>query len=350
MAAINPAVAPAAPAVPAWKRYFAKAARYEDLSLLVFLGLVVGFFMILEPSSRQTTVYWDLFLQISPYLICGVGMTLLLLAGELDLSIGAMLAFTGVVTVDVFNRTDNMWIGIFAGLMTGPIVGVILGYLVTVQRMDSLMTTLGAMFTIRGLVYVYTDKAPVVDENGFTGFTKLWSTDIGPVPLPGLIALVPITIAYIVLTQTEFGRNIYAIGGNPQAARVSGINVQRTKFVLFVVSSTLAAVSGLLIASQTGTGYFDAGVQGFELTVIASVVLGGVALSGGEGRLLSAMLGVAILGMAGKGMRLMEVHITQQLVVTGILMLVAVYYHRVRKRIVIQSREWESWDTRSSAS
>jgi ribose/xylose/arabinose/galactoside ABC-type transport system permease subunit len=234
-----------------------------------------------------------------------------------------------------------MWIGIFAGLMTGPLVGMIIGYLVTVQRMDSLMTTLGAMFAIRGLVYVYTEKTPVVDENGFTGFTKLWSSDLGPIPVPGLIALVPIILAYVVLTQTEFGRNIYAIGGNPQAARVSGLNVQRTKFLLFVASATLAALAGLLVASQTGTGYFDAGVQGFELIVIASVVLGGVSLAGGEGRLLSAVLGVAILGMAGKGMRMMEVHITQQLVVTGILMLVAVYYHRVRKRIVIQSREWQ---------
>jgi ribose/xylose/arabinose/galactoside ABC-type transport system permease subunit len=341
MAAIDPSLAPASQAVPEWKRLFARAARYEDLSLLLFLGVVVGFFMVFEPSVRQTEVYWDLLRQISPYLICGVGMTLLLLSGELDLTIGSMLALTGVVTVDVFNRTDNMWAGIFAGLLMGPIVGMIIGYLVTVQRMNSLMTTLGAMFAIRGLVYVYTDKTPVVDENGFTQFTKLWSADLGPIPVPGLIALVPIVIAYVVLTQTEFGRTIYAIGGNQQAARVSGIHVQRTKFILFVVSGSLAALSGLLVASQTDTGYFDAGVQGFELIVIASVVLGGVSLAGGEGRLLSAMLGVAILGMAGKGMRLMGIHITQQLVVTGVLMLVAVYYHRLRKQIVIQSREWQ---------
>ena len=182
----------------------------------------------------------------------------------------------------------------------------------------------------------------MIDENGFTGFTKLWSADLGPVPVPGLVALVPIILAYILMTRTEFGRNIYAIGGNAQAARVSGINVQRTKFILFVISGSLAALSGLLVTSQTGTGYFDSGVQGFELIVIASVVLGGVSLAGGEGRLLSAVLGVAILGMAGKGMRLMEVHITQQLVVTGILMLVGVYYHRVRKRFVVQSRNWDA--------
>ncbi len=97
----------------------------------------------------------------------------------------------------------------------------------------------------------------------------------------------------------------------------------------------------MLTTSQTGTGYFDTGVNGFELTVIASVVLGGISLNGGEGRLISAMLGVTILGMAGKGMRLMEVQITQQLIVTGILMLVAVYFPRMRKQLVIDSRQWE---------
>lgn len=341
MAAVDPTVVPVSAVVPGWKRSLGRYARNEDLSLVLFLAVVIGFFLVAEPSSRQGAVYWDLLRQISPYLICGVGMTLLLLAGRLDLTVGSMLAFTSVVTVDVFNRADSMWIGIVVGLLTGPLVGIINGYLVTVLGMDSLMTTLGGMFTIRGLVYVYTNKTPVVDENKFTAFTKLWSSDLGPVPIPGIIALVPIVLAYVVLTRTEFGRNVYAIGGNAQAARVSGINVQRTTFVLFVVSGTLAALAGLLTASQTGTGYFDAGVQGFELIVIASVVLGGVSLSGGEGRLISAMIGVVILGMAGKGMRLMEVQTTQQLVVTGILMLTAVYFHRVRKRFAARSRAWE---------
>jgi ribose transport system permease protein len=122
------------------------------------------------------------------------------------------------------------------------------------------------------------------------------------------------------------------------AARVSGIRVQRDKFLLFVLSGTTAAIAGVLVASQTGTGYFDAGVQGFELIVIASAVLGGVSLAGGQGSLLSAMIGVLILGMTGKGLRLMNVHTTQQLVVTGIVMLVAVYLHGVRQRMLVESR------------
>jgi ribose/xylose/arabinose/galactoside ABC-type transport system permease subunit len=326
--------------MPAWKRRFGRIARHEELSLVVLLSVIVGFFMIVEPSARQSRVYWDLLREVSPYLIVGVGMTMLLLAGQLDLSVGAMLAFSGVVTIDTFNRTDSMWIGIIVGLASGVVVGMMNGAMVTYLGMDSLMTTLGTMFAIRGLVYVYTDKTPVIDENRFAGFIKLWSYDLGPIPIPGLIAAVLIAIAYVVMTRTEFGRNIYAIGGNENAARVSGIKVGQVKFVLFVISGTLAALAALLVAAQTDTGYFDAGVQGFELIVIASVVLGGVSLAGGEGRLLSAMLGVLILGMTGKGLRLMNVHTTQQLVVTGLMMLAAVYYHRMRKQVVARSRDW----------
>jgi ribose transport system permease protein len=312
--------------------------RHEEVLLFTLFLLVAGFFAIAVPSARTSSTYLDLLRDVSPNLIAAIGMTLLLIAGEFDLSVGSMLAFTGVVTVSTFNATDNMWLGIIAGLLTGPLVGAINGYLVTVQGMSSLMTTLGMMFALRGLVYVWTNKTPVVDENGFTAFTQLYQGRILGVPIPGLIALVLIALGYVLLTRTEFGRNIYAIGGNATAARVSGIRVQRQKFLLFVLSGTTAAIAGVLVASQTGTGYFDAGVQGFELIVIASAVLGGVSLSGGIGSLISAMLGVLILGMTGKGLRLMNVHTTQQLVVTGLVMLAAVYLHGVRKRALVGSR------------
>lgn len=312
--------------------------RHEELLLFTIFLLVAAFFAIVVPSARGGSTYLDLLRDVSPNLIAAIGVTLLLIAGQFDLSIGSMLAFSGVVTVWAFNATDSMWLGIIAGLLTGPLVGAINGYLVTVQGMSSLMTTLGMMFALRGLVYVWTNKTPVVDENGFTAFTAIYQGEMLGVPIPGIIAIVLIALGYILLTRTEFGRNVYAIGGNATAARVSGIRVQRDTFLLFVLSGTTAAIAGVLVASQTGTGYFDAGVQGFELIVIASAVLGGVSLSGGVGSLLSAMLGVLILGITGKGLRLMNVHTTQQLVVTGLVMLAAVYLHGVRKRLLVESR------------
>ena len=325
-----------------WRRWALPAIRTEEISLALLFGVVVIFFVAVEPSARDGEMYLDLLRDASPNLIAAIGVTLLLLSGEFDLSIGSMLAFTGVVTVETFNATGNMWLGIIAGLLTGPLVGAINGYLVTVQGMGSLMTTLGTMFALRGLVYVWTNKTPVIDENRFATFTDIYQAQIGPVPVPGLLAVALIAAGFVMVTRTEFGRNIYAIGGNPTAARVSGIKVQRAKFLLFVLSGTTAAIAGLLVASQTGTGYFDAGVQGFELIVIASAVLGGVSLAGGEGRLVSAAFGVLILGLTAKGLRLMGLHTTQQLIVTGLVMLVAVYFHRVRKDVVRGLRTQDS--------
>lgn len=308
----------------------------EAVLLAILVLALIAFLMVAVPTARQPRTYFDLLREISPNLIAGVGVALLMLAAEFDLSIGAMLAFTGVVTVSTFNATGSMWLGILAGFLTGPLIGAINGFLVTKQRMPSLMTTLGMMFALRGLVYVWTNKAPVVDDNGFTSFVQLYQGSLGPIPVPAIIALVLIVATMWVTTQMEFGRRIFAIGGNQQAARVSGIKVERTKFWLFVLCSTMAAIAGLLIAAQTGTGYFDAGASGFELNVITAVVLGGVSMAGGEGNILSAMLGVVLLGLTGKGLRLADVYTTWQLVLTGLMLMVAVYLHGLRKRLMMR--------------
>ena len=310
----------------------------REAGLVILLLAVVVLFWILEPSTRQQRVYWDLLREISPNLIAAIGVTMLMLAGEFDLSIGSMLAVTSVTTVVVFNGTDNMWLGIIAGLATGPIVGSIHGYLVTRQKMNSLVTTLGSLFALRGMVYVYTNKTPIVDENGFYDFQDAYYNNLGPAPLPFVLAIILVVLALVVLTQTEFGRNIYAIGGNETAARVSGIKVNLIKFILFVICASSAAISGMILTMQTGTGYFDSGSSGFELIVIAGVVLGGIALSGGKGSLVGTVLGILILGMTAKGLRLMGVNTNMQLMVTGSIMILAVFMHSFHDRISIFKR------------
>lgn len=310
----------------------------REAGLVILLLAVVALFWILEPTTRQQRVYWDLLREISPNLIAAIGITMLLLAGEFDLSIGSMLAVTSITTVVAFNATDNMWLGIIAGLATGPIVGSIHGYLVTRQGMNSLVTTLGSLFALRGMVYVYTNKTPVIDENGFYDFQDAYYNNLGPVPLPFVLAIILVVLALVVLTQTEFGRNIYAIGGNETAARVSGIKVGLIKFILFVICAGCAAISGMILTAQTGTGYFDSGSSGFELIVIAGVVLGGIALSGGKGSLVGTLLGILILGATAKGLRLMGVNTNVQLMVTGSIMILAVFMHSFHDRIAILRR------------
>ncbi|HLL49127.1 MAG TPA: ABC transporter permease, partial [Thermomicrobiales bacterium] len=192
----------------ALSRFLLPVIRHEEIALFGLFLLVAAFFAVAVPSARTSGTYLDLLRDVSPNLIAAIGVTLLLLSGEFDLSVGAMLAFTGVVTVSTFNATDNMWMGIIAGLLTGPLIGAINGYLVTVQGMSSLMTTLGTMFALRGLVYVWTNKTPVIDENGFTAFTQLYQGEIFGAPTPGLIAIVLIALAFVLLTRTEFGRYI----------------------------------------------------------------------------------------------------------------------------------------------
>jgi ribose transport system permease protein len=283
-------------------------------------------------------VLFDLFRELSPVLIAAAGMSLLMIGGEFDLSIGAMIAAVTVTTMSVFNATGNIWLAVAAGLALGPFVGTLLGIMVTRFKMTSLMSTLGMQFVIRGVVYVTTNKAPVLTTEIPQGFVDVYHGGLGPVPTPFILAVLLIALFHVISTQTDFGRHIYAVGGNPSAARVSGIKVNRVKYILFVLCSTTAALAGMLITAQIKTGYFDAGL-GFELTVIAAVVLGGVSLSGGQGSLMGAVLGVLILGLSNKALRLMGAATTTQMLATGLFMMFALYLHTLRARVAARWRK-----------
>lgn len=306
--------------------------RNDVAGLLLLLVAIVLFFLIATPTARQARVYFDVLRQVSPNLIAAIGITILMIGAEFDLSIGSVVAAVSIVTITVFNLTDSMVLGILAGLLMGLLVGAINGVLVTRYKMSSLMTTLGMMFALRGLVYVYTDKTPIADENQFEPFLWLFQGSLGPIPVPLLVAVLLIVIFQIMLAQSEFGRRIYAIGGNVNAARVSGLPVQRIRFLLFIIAGLTTGIAGMLFTAQTGTGYFDSGL-GFELMIITAVVLGGVSLTGGQGSLVGAALGVLILGMVGKGMRLMLIPTTAQLLVTGLVLILAVFLYEARKRL-----------------
>ncbi len=315
----------------------------EELILLLLLIMVVVVVLIAVPSARQPRTVFDLMRELSPFLIGTIGLSLLMIGGEFDLSIGSVIAMVTCITMALFLKTGNIWISVAAGLASGPIVGILIGLMVTRLKMASLMTTLGMMFVIRGAVYVSTNKAPILsgENNVPDAFLALYHSSLGPIPTPFLLAAALIAIFYVLSTQTDFGRRIYAVGGNPSAARVSGIKVNQVKFILFVLCSTLAAVAGMLVTAQIKTGYFDAGL-GFELTVIAATVLGGVSLSGGHGGLIGAVLGVLILGVSNKALRLMGAATTTQMLATGLFMIFALYLHTLRARLATSWRKRQS--------
>jgi ribose transport system permease protein len=306
--------------------------------LLVLLAVVAVLVFILVPSAREPRTIFDLLRELSPVFIGAVGMSLLMIGGEFDLSVGSMIALVTVVTITLFNATGNIWVSVGAGLLTGPIIGILIGIMVTRFGMNSLMTTLGMQFVIRGAVYVSTNKTPILNTTIPQWFISIYHGGLGPVPTPFILAAALIAIFYVISTQMDFGRHIYAVGGNPSAARVSGIKVSRVKFILFIICSTMAAIAGMLITAQIKTGYFDAGL-GFELTVIAAVVLGGVSLNGGQGGLMGAVLGVLILGLTNKALRLMGAATTTQMLATGLFMMFALYLHTLRARLAVGWRK-----------
>jgi ribose transport system permease protein len=306
----------------------------EEFVLVVLLAIVAIVVVAAIPSARQTRVPFDLLRELSPNLIAIVGMALLMIGGEFDLSIGSMIALVTVVTMGLFNKTENIWVSCAVGLALGPVIGCINGFFVTRLKMSSLMTTIGMMYVIRGAVFVATNKATVLTGDTVPdAFIAIYHSSVGPIPTPTILALALIVIFYVVSTQTDFGRHIYAVGGNPSAARISGIKVNRVKFILFVLCSTLAAVAGMLVTAQIKTGYFDAGT-GFELTIITAAVLGGIGMSGGQGGLIGAVLGVLILGLSNKALRLLGAATTTQMLVTGLFMIFALWLHGVRKRLI----------------
>jgi ribose transport system permease protein len=268
--------------------------------------------------------------QCALVLIVGAGMTMLLIAGEVDLSVGASLAFSGCVAMDVTNRTGSVALGALAGILFGGLVGLFNGLVVTRLKVNSLIATIATMMILQGGVFLYTREA-VQNKHQQPAFTEISTGYLGPIPLPVILAALVFSAAYIVLRYTTFGRYIYAVGANARAARLSGIQPERLKLIVFVVTGLLAGLTGLILASLMNTGQPTAG-RGFELTVIAAVILGGTSLLGGRGTLFGTLLGVLVLKVVDNGIIILRWDQNLQMIVPGVVIVLATYLDLVRSR------------------
>jgi len=268
--------------------------------------------------------------QCALVLIVGAGMTMLLIAGEVDLSVGASLAFSGCVAMDVTNRTGSVALGALAGILFGGLVGLFNGLVVTRLKVNSLIATIATMMILQGGVFLYTREA-VQNKHQQPAFTEISTGYLGPIPLPVILAALVFAAAYIVLRYTTFGRYIYAVGANARAARLSGIQPERLKLIVFVVTGLLAGLTGLILASLMNTGQPTAG-RGFELTVIAAVILGGTSLLGGRGTLFGTLLGVLVLKVVDNGIIILRWDQNLQMIVPGVVIVLATYLDLVRSR------------------
>lgn len=312
-----------------------RTAGRDEFALVGVLLLLSAVFWVLAPRSILPGTWFDLIREIAPNLVAALGVAILMIGRAFDVSVGSMLALSGVIMIETVNLTGSTTAGAFAALGIGLAVGAFHGLLVTRFHLNSLMTTLGSLFLLRGIVYVWTGLVTVSPQEPLGWFEELYHGEVLGIPIPGVVVVVLYVVAGWVMHQTPVGRAMYAAGGNEEAARASGIDVRRLRFWGFVLSGVLAAFAGLILTAQTGSGYFNAG-QGFEFIVIAAVVVGGISLDGGRGTIYGAALGVVIIGFTGKSLRLTGAHTTWQLVATGGLMMLALWLYGLRER-------WATW-------
>ncbi|MFM2481635.1 L-arabinose ABC transporter permease AraH [Celerinatantimonas sp. YJH-8] len=251
-----------------------------------------------------------------------------LACGDLDLSVASVVACAGVVTAVAINMTESVTLGILAGLLSGVVFGLINGFVIARLKINALITTLATMQIARGLGYIISDgKAVGITEEKFF---ELGNSNIFGLPTPIWLTVICFIVFAFLLNKTVYGRNTLAIGGNEEAARLAGVNVVRTKLIIFTVSGLISALAGVVLASRMTSGQPMTSI-GFELVVISACVLGGVSLKGGVGKISYVIAGVLILGTVENAMNLLNISPFAQYVVRGAILLLAVIFDRYKQ-------------------
>jgi ribose transport system permease protein len=306
--------------------------RRSEVGLLVALLAVILFFALASDTFLTVRNLTNVLGQASLAMIAGVGVAIVFISGEVDVSVGSLVAAVAIPLITVMNATESLALGIAAALALGLAIGLVNGFLAAYLGINSLIVTLGTLFILRGGVYLYTGQKAIPDDVALESFFQLGNGRLlGVVPYPAVIALVLLLVFAYVMRHRTFGRKVYAVGGNPEVARLAGYDVKRVKFTCFILSSLLATVSGILLASRLGSAVHVAGI-GFEFQVVAAVVLGGVSLSGGVGSLFGAALGVLILSFLSNGLGMLDLATEWQLVITGFIIIAAVGFDEWKRR------------------
>jgi len=304
----------------------------SEIGLLISFLVIFIFFSVTSKYFFTVRNLSNILGQVSLPLISAVGLSIVLFSGEVDISIGSLQAFVSLPLVTIMNATGSFALGAVGAFAAGAVIGVINGFLVTRLKINSLITTLGMYYALRGAVYLITGKVAIAEHSGKDLFFLIGNGKLFHfLPYPSILMFVILLVFMFIMKNTSYGRRTYAVGGSAEVARAIGINVERMKFSAFVICSLLATVSAILLASRLGSANHLAG-QGFEFQVVAAVVLGGVSLSGGVGTLLGAFIGVLILGIIQNGLGMLNVSTMFQLVITGVIIILSVAIDELKKR------------------
>lgn len=301
----------------------------ETAALIVVLAGLIAFFSVKSEYFLTQDNIINILSAVAVLGILSCPATMLLISGQFDLSVASGVAFTSVVMGYGLSEGKNVLAMVALTVVVGIAIGVANGFLVTVIGINSIITTLGTLAVLRGLAQLRTDGRSI----GFEGFTALGlDRPFLNTPWSVFILVGVVVISMFAMRYTTYGRSLYAIGANPIAARLAGIQVRRVIFIAFVLSGLAIAVCGLIVASETGQASGNAAL-GLELSVVTAVILGGASLSGGRGTILGTILGVLILGVINNGLTLLSINTFWQDVTRGSLLIIAVAFDQLRLRL-----------------
>lgn len=302
----------------------------QTAPLIIFLLAMMLFFSITSEYFLDIENFRNILVALAVTGIVCIPGTFLMVAGQVDLSVGSAAAVSGMLLAQTVND-KGIAFGLAVCLAFGLVLGVINGFFVTIVGVNSLITTLGGLATLYGVALLV--------GNGQTkmmfGFEWLGTAQPFKIPLPIIIFASLALIGIITLRRTSYGRSLYAIGANPNAARVVGIRSNRILFVTFVLSSVSAALAGAVLASQLSAGDPNA-ARGLELEVVTAIVLGGASLAGGRGSVLGTVLGLIVIQVLNNGLILLDIPSFWQRIAQGILLIAAVSFDQIRQKIISQ--------------
>lgn len=295
---------------------------YKKYGLFVILAIFIVVFSVLNRQFLTAGNLMNILRQISMFGIVVVGYTMVMVSGGCDMSVGGQLALCGM-----FAATLNVSFGlpvavcVILTLALGALFGFINGLLMTVFNIMPLIVTLGTMLFFQGASYIISGGSAIFGISN--SFKWIGQGTIGPIPVPIILVILIGILGYVVLHKTYFGRQLYAMGGNPEAARLAGVSIKKYRLAVFTITGILAALAGVIMTARTGSAQPSAGAS-YPFDCMTAVVLGGVSFAGGSGSMLGAMMGVVIIGVLNNGMQLIGMDSNMISCVKGIVLLIAI--------------------------
>ena len=312
-----------------WRKRVAPLFAVRSAGLTIILVALWLITSLASPYFLTTRNILTVLLQSSTAAVLGIGMTFVIIQGGIDISVGSSVALTSMVVGILLTRTGvGFGVSCLGGLMVGFVIALINGWLISKFSLQPMVVTLGTMGIARGLTFVSTAGRPIFVRDAT--LLRIGGGKLGVVPIPVLVALACFVAGYLILHYTEFGRYVFAIGGNPEAARLSGVDVARVRITVYAICGLCASIVGILVTGLLAASEPTIGL-GMELEAIAVVAIGGTAMSGGAGGLVGTMLGAVLIGTLKNSMNLLNVVSYYQQVLIGSIIVIAVLVDRVKK-------------------